>query len=64
MEQLGKCPLLVGGRQWFPLRIEDPSQIKRYQKTFKQGQILQNILELEPNDYVVHEQYGLSLIHI
>ena len=25
-----------------------PSQIKRYQKTFKQGQILQNILELEP----------------
>lgn len=37
-----------------------PSQIKRYQKTFKQGQILQNILELEPNDYVVHEQYGIG----
>lgn len=33
---------------------------KRYQKTFKQGQILQNILELQPNDYVVHEQYGIG----
>lgn len=37
-----------------------PSHTKRYQKTFKQGQILQNILELEPNDYVVHEQYGIG----
>ena len=37
-----------------------PSHIKRYQKTFKQGQILQNVLELEPNDYVVHEQYGIG----
>ena len=36
------------------------SSIKRYQKTFKQGQIIQNILELEPNDYVVHEQYGIG----
>lgn len=33
---------------------------KRYEKTFKHGQILENILELEVNDYVVHEQYGIG----
>lgn len=37
-----------------------PSHTKRYQKTFKEGQILENILELQPNDYVVHEQYGIG----
>lgn len=31
-----------------------------YQKTFKEGQILENVLELEKNDYVVHEQYGIG----
>ena len=33
---------------------------KRYEKTFKKGQVLENILELQPNDYVVHEQYGIG----
>lgn len=33
---------------------------RRFQKTFKQGQILENVLELEVNDYVVHEQYGIG----
>ncbi|MDD7280567.1 transcription-repair coupling factor [Floccifex sp.] len=31
-----------------------------YQKTFKEGQIIENVLELEKNDYVVHEQYGIG----
>lgn len=31
-----------------------------YQKTFKEGKILENVLELEKNDYVVHEQYGIG----
>lgn len=35
-------------------------QKKRYYKTFKEGQILENVLELDPNDYVVHEQYGIG----
>ncbi len=33
---------------------------KRYQKTFKEGTILENVMELEKNDYVVHEQYGIG----
>lgn len=33
---------------------------KRYQKTFKEGQVLENVLELEKLDYVVHEQYGIG----
>ncbi len=33
---------------------------KRFKKSFKEGQILSNVLELEPNDYVVHEQYGIG----
>lgn len=33
---------------------------KRYQKTFKEGQILENVLELEKYDYVVHGQYGIG----
>lgn len=32
----------------------------RFRKKFKEGQILENILELQPNDYVVHEQYGIG----
>lgn len=32
----------------------------KYQKTFKDGQILENVLELEKNDYVVHEHYGIG----
>lgn len=31
-----------------------------YQKTFKEGQVLQNVLELEEGDYVVHGQYGIG----
>ncbi len=31
-----------------------------YQKSFKQGKILENVLELEKNDYIVHEQYGIG----
>lgn len=33
---------------------------RRYQKTFKQGQVLENVLELEKYDYVVHGQYGIG----
>jgi transcription-repair coupling factor (superfamily II helicase) len=32
----------------------------KYQKTFKEGQMLQNVLELAPNDYVVHGTYGIG----
>lgn len=31
-----------------------------YQKTFKEGQVLANVLELEAGDYVVHGQYGIG----
>ncbi|MCF0261107.1 MAG: DEAD/DEAH box helicase, partial [Erysipelotrichaceae bacterium] len=31
-----------------------------YQKTFKEGRILDNVLELETGDYVVHETYGIG----
>lgn len=37
-----------------------PNTRKRFQRTFKQGQILENVLELENGDYVVHEQYGIG----
>ena len=43
-------------RELFPNRVTH----KKYQKTFKEGQILENVLELEHNDYVVHEQYGIG----
>ena len=33
---------------------------QRYQKSFKEGQILENVLELEKNDYVVHANYGIG----
>ena len=33
---------------------------KRYKRTFKEGQIIESVLELEKNDYVVHEQYGIG----
>ena len=33
---------------------------RKFQKTFKEGQILEDVIELEPNDYVVHEQYGIG----
>ena len=32
----------------------------RYQKTFKEGKILEDVMELEKGDYVVHEQYGIG----
>ncbi|EOS60132.1 transcription-repair coupling factor [Firmicutes bacterium M10-2] len=32
----------------------------RYKKSFKEGQVLENVLELEKYDYVVHEQYGIG----
>lgn len=35
-------------------------KLQKYQKTFKEGQMLQNVLELEPNDYVVHGTYGIG----
>ena len=38
----------------------DAHHSKRYQKTFKEGRILENVMELEKNDYVVHEQYGIG----
>lgn len=38
----------------------DAHHPKRYQKTFKEGRILENVMELEKNDYVVHEQYGIG----
>lgn len=31
-----------------------------YQKTFKEGTVLQNVLELEEGDYVVHNQFGIG----
>ena len=31
-----------------------------YQKTFKEGRVLDNVLELEAGDYVVHETYGIG----
>ncbi|WP_294729864.1 transcription-repair coupling factor [uncultured Faecalibaculum sp.] len=37
-----------------------PVRHQRYQKTFKEGQMLSNVLELEPGDYVVHSQYGIG----
>lgn len=37
-----------------------PVRHQRYQKTFKEGQMLSNVLELEPRDYVVHSQYGIG----
>lgn len=37
-----------------------PVRHHRYQKTFKEGQMLSNVLELEPGDYVVHSQYGIG----
>ncbi len=33
---------------------------KRFKKSFKEGQILSDVLDLHPNDYVVHEQYGIG----
>lgn len=33
---------------------------RRYKKTFKEGQIIESVLELEKYDYVVHEQYGIG----
>ena len=33
---------------------------QKYQKSFKEGQILENVLELEKNDYVVHANYGIG----
>lgn len=33
---------------------------KRYKKTFKEGQILESVLELNTGDYVVHERYGIG----
>ena len=33
---------------------------KRFKKTFKQGQVLESVLELNVHDYVVHEQYGIG----
>lgn len=38
----------------------DAHHSKQYQKTFKEGRILENVMELEKNDYVVHEQYGIG----
>ncbi|MBQ0065660.1 MAG: transcription-repair coupling factor [Firmicutes bacterium] len=41
--------------------IQKKTNIKpRFKKKFKEGQVLENILELQPNDYVVHEQYGIG----
>lgn len=40
--------------------FEQAPKHQRYQKTFKEGQILENVLELEKNDYVVHGQYGIG----
>lgn len=31
-----------------------------YQKTFKEGQVLSNVLDLNEGDYVVHGQYGIG----
>ena len=31
-----------------------------YVKTFKEGQVLQNVLELQQGDYVVHSEYGIG----
>ncbi len=32
----------------------------RYKRTFKEGQIIESVLELEKMDYVVHEHYGIG----
>ena len=40
--------------------LKKSNSIKRYEKTFKKGQVLENVLELQPNDYVVHEHYGIG----
>lgn len=37
-----------------------PVRHQRYQKTFREGQMLSNVLELSPGDYVVHSQYGIG----
>lgn len=37
-----------------------PVRHARYQKSFKEGQLLGNALDLEPGDYVVHSQYGIG----
>lgn len=35
-------------------------KIIRYQKTFKESQVLNDFLELEEGDYVVHQSYGIG----
>lgn len=40
--------------------FKKPVRHARYQKTFKEGQLLGNVLELDPGDYVVHSQYGIG----
>lgn len=35
-------------------------KVQRYRRTFKEGQVLQNVLELEKGDYVVHGTYGIG----
>lgn len=40
--------------------FQKPIRHARYQKSFKEGQILSNVLELEPGDFVVHSQYGIG----
>ena len=40
--------------------LKKSNSIKRYEKNFKKGQVLENVLELQPNDYVVHEHYGIG----
>ena len=37
-----------------------PIQRRRYKKTFKDGQIIDSVMELQKGDYVVHEQYGIG----
>lgn len=37
-----------------------PIKKKRYKKPFKEGQIIASVLELDPGDYIVHEQYGIG----
>ena len=40
--------------------FQKPVKHQRYQKSFKEGQILENVLELEKNDYIVHANYGIG----
>lgn len=40
--------------------FEKKQSLKKYQKSFKEGIVLENFLELEVGDYVVHENYGIG----